>query len=123
MATILFVEDSKALQLELGDALTKSGHRVIEALDGKEGVRLAEAHPEISLIITDYNMPGMNGLRMCDEIKKNPHFGNVPIIMVTSHSDSGLRELGRKTGVKVWVIKPVAAVKLLYVVDKLIKAV
>lgn len=122
MATILIVDDSKAIRLELGDALAESGHVVVEGVDGDDGLRQAKGHPEVDLIIADYNMPGMNGIRMCEEIKKLETFKNTPIMILTSHSDSNLKEQGRDVGVKVWVIKPIIPVKLLFVVDRLLKA-
>ena len=102
-ATILVVDDEKMLRKLVGDYLRRSGFEVIEAGDGMEALHKFEEHPETALIILDVMMPGMDGMQVTKEIRRN---SKVPIIMLTARSDERDELLGFQLGVDEYISKP-----------------
>ncbi|MFW7380691.1 MAG: response regulator [Oligoflexus sp.] len=107
MAKILIVDDSEMLRVEIKDLLQGMGHEVIEGKDGTDGVRQAEASQPLDMIISDYNMPGLDGLSMLKKIRNIPGLESTPVAMLTTESSPELRTMGKSLGVVVWCIKPI----------------
>lgn len=107
MARILIVDDSEMLRVEIKDLLQNMGHEVFEGEDGSDGVRKAEENLPLDLIISDYNMPGLDGLSMIKKIRNIAGLEKTPVAMLTTESSAELRTMGKSLGVVVWCIKPI----------------
>lgn len=117
--TILIVDDSRSLREVVAIALKGAGYDVIEAGDGKEGLSKLDG-TKIHLIISDVNMPVMDGISMVKEIKNNAAYKFTPIIMLTTEAGADLKQAGKDAGVKAWVVKPFKPEQMLDAVSKLI---
>lgn len=118
--TILIVDDAEIIRKQIREILLPLGYEVIEADDGISGIKAFEAHPETNLIISDINMPNMDGLTMCENLKKKEGF-NLPILMLTTEASRSMKEEGKRIGVKGWMLKPFDANNLLAAIDLLLK--
>ncbi len=117
--TILIVDDSASLRQIVAIALKGAGYDVIEGSDGNDGLSKLDGK-KVNLIISDVNMPGMDGLTMVTEIKKMPNYKFTPIIMLTTEAGADLKAQGKAAGVKAWVVKPFKPDQMLDAVSKLI---
>jgi len=117
--TILIVDDSASLRSVVRIALTGAGYDVIEAADGKDALGKLTGQ-KVHLIISDVNMPNMDGITMVKEIKKNPHYKFTPIIMLTTEGSDDKKREGQAAGAKAWVIKPFQPQQMLEAVSKLV---
>ena len=106
MKKILVVDDSSMIRLVVSKAAKKMNYNVIEATNGQEGLDQLLKHSDISLILSDINMPIMNGLEMVEKIKEDEHYKYIPIVMLTTESKDELKQQGRELGVKAWMVKP-----------------
>lgn len=120
MAKILIIDDSESLRRQLGKDLASGGHEVVEAEDGLKGLEVYESTDGINLIICDVNMPKMDGLTMCEKIKKTSVKPVIPIFMLTTESSDEMKKRGQLTGVTAWITKPYATPKLLQAVEKVL---
>lgn len=121
MAKILIVDDSDTLRMQLRDILESEGHIVIEGIHGADGLQKAHEHPDISLLISDYNMPEMDGVVMCKKVREIDSLKTIPMFMLTTESTSELKALGKEAGVMAWIVKPFNEDKLKAVVQKVLK--
>ena len=119
MANILVVDDSTSIRKMIKISLESAGHTITEAGDGKAGL-LAVTKGSFDLIITDVNMPIMNGFELSKEIRKLSSFKLTPILMLTTESDSDKEIQGKAVGVKGWIVKPFQSEELIATVNKLI---
>ena len=123
MATILIVDDSATLRASVTFSLSQSGYEVVEAADGPAALEilgaLAGEGRRIDMIITDVNMPGMDGISLVGEIKKTD-FRFVPILILTTESQTTRIESGRAAGASGWLVKPFKPDQLIEVVEKLL---
>jgi len=117
--TILIVDDSDSLREVVGIALKNAGYNVIEGADGQQGLNQLDGK-KIHLIISDVNMPNMNGIEMVKKVKEMAEYKFTPIIMLTTESGDDLKEQGRSAGVKAWMVKPFKPEQMLDAVSKLI---
>jgi two-component system, chemotaxis family, chemotaxis protein CheY len=117
---VLIVDDSETLRSQLKKALNSIGLEVIEAADGMLGVEAFQSSSDIKLIISDVNMPNMDGLTMCSEIVTLPTGSSIPILMLTTEANLEMKTKGKQIGVKAWVTKPFNEEKLILAVKKLI---
>jgi len=117
--TILIVDDSDSLREVVGIALKNAGYEVIEGADGQEGLNQLDGK-KIHLIISDVNMPNMNGIEMVKKIKDMSAYKFTPIIMLTTESGEDMKDEGRSAGVKAWMVKPFKPEQMLDAVSKLI---
>jgi len=112
--TILTVDDSKAILALLKISLADEGYEVIQAKDGMHGLeKLKEVSPDV--IITDINMPRLDGFGFIREVRKDPQFLGVPILVLTTESTDEKKNMARQAGATGWIKKP-------FQHDKLIKA-
>jgi two-component system chemotaxis response regulator CheY len=117
--TILIVDDSASVRSVVGIALRGAGYEVIEAKDGKDGLSKLTGQ-KIHLIVSDVNMPNMDGITMVKEIKKLAKYKFTPICMLTTEAGQSKMQEGKAAGAKAWIVKPFQPPKLLDVVSKLI---
>lgn len=118
-ASILTVDDSPSLRMAIRIALTGAGYAVTEAGDGSEGLEKALASP-FDMIVTDLNMPVMDGLTMIRELRKSPSQSGVPIIFLTTESDDAMKQQAKAAGATGWLVKPFVADQLVKIARKVL---
>lgn len=119
--TIMIVDDSVSLRQVVSIALKGAGYEVIEACDGKDALGKLNGQ-KIHLIISDVNMPHMDGVTFVKEAKKLPQYQFVPIIMLTTENHEAKKNEGQAAGAKAWVVKPFQPPQMLAAVQKLVMA-
>jgi two-component system chemotaxis response regulator CheY len=119
--TIMVVDDSISIRQVVGIALRQAGYEVIEACDGNDAlVRLAAlSGQKINLIISDVNMPNMDGITFVRELKTRPAYKFTPVLMLTTESQEEKKEQGKAAGARAWMVKPFKPEALLAAVQKL----
>ena len=117
--TILIVDDSTTLRQVVSIALKGVGYDVIEASDGKDALEKLTGQ-KVHLIISDVNMPNMDGITFVSEMKKLPAYKFTPVIMLTTEAGEDKKTAGQAAGAKAWVIKPFKPEQMLDAVSKLI---
>jgi two-component system chemotaxis response regulator CheY len=118
MKAVLLVDDSPTMLASLAGILTRSGIAVEKACNGQEALGKLKPSPALRLIITDFHMPGMNGVELIREVRKMAAYRFLPILMLTTESDQGKRDLARAAGATGWLVKPVEPDKLLAVLQQ-----
>ena len=116
--TIMIVDDSASLRQVVAIALKGAGYDVIEACDGKDA--LAKLKGKIHLIVSDVNMPNMDGITFVKQLKTLPEYKFTPVIMLTTEAGDNMKQAGQAAGPKAWVEKPFQPAQLLTAVSKLI---
>lgn len=120
---ILFVEDSPTMRSSVSFCLRNAGYRVTEAVDGKDALKKLQSMNDksepLSLIITDINMPQMNGITFISKVKETD-FKFVPILVLTTESEESVIKKGRDAGASGWLLKPFQPEQLLWAVKKVI---
>ncbi len=117
--TILVVDDSASVRQVVSIALKGAGYDVIEASDGKDGLSKLNGQ-KIHLIISDVNMPNMDGITFVKELKQLSAYKFTPVIMLTTESQESKKQEGQLAGAKAWVVKPFQPAQMLAAVSKLI---
>jgi len=117
--TILVVDDSPSIRQVVGIALKGAGYAVVEACDGKDALSKLDGS-KIHLVISDVNMPNMDGITFVKELKNNPRYKFTPVIMLTTESQDEKKRQGQAAGAKAWVVKPFKPDQMLSAVSKLI---
>jgi two-component system chemotaxis response regulator CheY len=117
--TILAVDDSGSLRQMVAFSLKAAGYQVIEAVDGQDGLEKAKAQV-VDLVLTDQNMPRMDGLTLIKSLRALPSYQRVPILMLTTESGDEMKAKGRAAGANGWLVKPFDPQKLTEVVKKVI---
>jgi len=117
--TILTVDDSASIRKMVSFTLRSAGYEVAEAADGLEGLNKAKAG-NFELVLTDQNMPNMDGLSLIRSLRRLPAYRAVPILMLTTESSDLMKLQGRGAGATGWLVKPFDPQKLLAVVKKVI---
>lgn len=116
---ILAVDDSNSIRQMIAFTLKGAGYQVLEAVDGNDGLNKAKSKP-VDLVLTDQNMPGMDGLTLIKSLRATPQYRNIPILMLTTESSDAMKSQGRAVGATGWLVKPFDPQKLLEVVKKVI---
>jgi two-component system, chemotaxis family, chemotaxis protein CheY len=117
--TILVVDDSASLRQVVGIALRGAGYDVIEGCDGRDALARLTGQ-KVHLIISDVNMPNLDGISFVKEVKKLPNYRFTPVVMLTTESQDDKKRQGQEAGAKAWVVKPFKPEALLGVVQKLV---
>ncbi len=117
--TILSVDDSSSMRQMVKMTLCDAGFSVIEAVDGKDGLEKAKANP-VNLVLTDLNMPNMDGLALIKELRKLPTFAGIPIVFLTTESDDSKKAEAKGNGATAWIVKPFRPEQLLTVVKRVL---
>ncbi|QBK05860.1 response regulator [Hylemonella gracilis] len=117
--TIMVVDDSASLRQVVGIALRGAGYEVIEGSDGKDALSKLTGQ-KVHLIISDVNMPNMDGISFVKALKQLPAYKFTPVIMLTTESQEAKKAEGQAAGAKAWVVKPFSPEVMLNAVQKLI---
>ena len=117
--TVLCVDDSASIRQMVGFTLKSAGYEVVEAVDGMDGLDKAKAR-SVNLVLTDQNMPRMDGLTLIKNLRALPAYKSVPILMLTTESSDAMKAQGRAAGATGWLVKPFDPQKLIEVVRKVI---
>ncbi len=106
MASILLVDDSSTVRDEVAGFLRGSGLSVTTAVDGRDGLDKLRADSQLKLVISDVNMPNMDGLTMVEKIRGELNNKTINIVMLTTESSPAMKDRGKAAGVKGWIVKP-----------------
>jgi len=118
---ILLVDDSASVRTVAGIALRGAGYEVVEASNGQEGLERLDGS-KIHLIISDLNMPVLDGIGFLKELKTHPSYRFTPVIMLTTEAGEDKKLQGKAAGAKAWIIKPFQPQVMLDAVSKLVMA-
>lgn len=116
---ILCVDDSASIRQMVKLTLSSAGYQVVQATDGADGLAKAR-ESTVNLVVTDLNMPVMNGLGLIRELRKLAAYRGVPIIFLTTESDPGMKQEAKAAGATAWITKPFQQEQLVSVVRKVI---
>lgn len=116
---VLTVDDSASIRQMVAFTLKSTGYEVMEAVDGEDGLNKAKSR-NADLILTDQNMPRMDGLTLIKSLRGLPQYRATPILMLTTESSDAMKSAGRAAGATGWLVKPFDPQKLLEVVRKVI---
>ena len=119
--TILVVDDSSSMRQVVGMALKGGGYDVVEACDGKDALAKLDGR-KLHLIISDVNMPNMDGIAFVKAAKLLPAYKFTPVIMLTTEAGEAKKKEGQAAGVRAWVVKPFQPAQLLLAVSKQVLA-
>ena len=117
--TILIVDDSSSVRTVLRASLKGAGYKVIEGVDGEDAIAKLDGQ-KVHLIISDVNMPNMNGIEMVRQIRQMPDYRLTPICMLTTESGKDKMVEGREAGARAWIVKPFQPPELLDAVSRLV---
>ncbi|MBF0441882.1 MAG: response regulator [Oligoflexales bacterium] len=118
--SVLAIDDSKIILIQIKKVVETLNVKCYTASDAVEGIECAKNNKDISLIIADINMPGMNGLDMCREIRMMPHHKSTKIVICTSENSLSAKKTGREIGVTAWMVKPVSESTFITLINKFI---
>ena len=121
MQTIFLVDDSTTILLSISSILAKAGYQVEKAASADEALRKCKAGVKINLLITDLNMPGMNGIELIREVRKLPAYKFVPILFLTTESQQAKKQEAKAAGASGWIVKPATADELLSTIKLVIR--
>ena len=119
MGRVLIVDDASLVRSVAKKAALEAGHEVIVAEDGQKGLDAIKEN-QFDIIFSDINMPVMGGLEMVENIRKEPAYRYIPIVMLTTESNADLKAKGKELGVKAWLLKPFNKDKFLMACEKLL---
>jgi two-component system chemotaxis response regulator CheY len=120
MAQILVVDDSSTVRDEVAGFLKRAGLDVATAVDGKDGLAKLRGDPKVKLVVSDVNMPNMDGLTMAEKIRGELGNKTVNIIMLTTENSPIMKERGKAAGIKGWSVKPFKGDAVLATFKKLV---
>lgn len=115
--TVMTVDDSRTMRDMVSYTLKEAGYNVLEAEDGQQALDVLNKD-KADVIITDLNMPVMDGLTLIKQLRSNPNYSGTPILMLTTEADETKKAAGREAGATGWIVKPFNPEKLLSVVKK-----
>ena len=116
---ILIVDDSASVRQVVSIALRGAGYEVQEGCDGKDALSKLKGQ-KVHMIISDVNMPNMDGISLVKAVKQMPAYKFTPIVMLTTESQESKKREGQEAGAKAWIVKPFKPDQLLGVVQKLV---
>jgi two-component system chemotaxis response regulator CheY len=119
MKTILAVDDSSSIRQMVAFTLKGAGYSVIEAVDGQEALDKAKTS-SVNLVLTDHNMPRIDGITLIKLLRDIPQYHGVPILVLTTESSDDMKAKGRAAGATGWLVKPFDPKKLVDIVRKVI---
>ena len=118
--TILAVDDSASIRQMVSFTLRGAGYEVVEAVDGEDALDKAKKNQNFNLVLTDINMPRMDGLALVKSLRVLPRYRIAPILMLTTESSDAMKAQGRAAGATGWLVKPFDPKRLLEVIKKVI---
>jgi len=119
MKTILAVDDSRSLRQMVSFTLKTAGFNVVEAVDGVEALNLSKTQ-QFDLVLTDQNMPRMDGLTLIENLRGQLAYRKTPILMLTTEANDDMKAKGRAAGATGWLVKPFDPERLIAVVNKVL---
>jgi len=122
MAQILVVDDSSTVRDEVAGFLKRHGLDVATAVDGKDGLARLRMDPKVRLVVSDVNMPDMDGLTMAEKIRGELGNQTVNIVMLTTENSPIMKERGKAAGIKGWIVKPFKGDAVLATFKKMVEA-
>jgi len=120
--TALIVDDSPTMRQMVAFTLTNAGFTVIEAQDGKDAVNKVAGGGKMDVVVTDLNMPEMDGIALIKELRKLSAFRFTPILMLTTESSAEKKQAGKEAGATGWIVKPFNPDILLKTIAKVLPA-
>ena len=120
MATILAVDDSASMRQMVSFTLKGAGYDVLEAADGAEALNLAKTN-QVNLVVTDVNMPRMDGITLVKELRSLPAYKFTPLLLLTTESSPEKKQEGKAAGATGWIVKPFNPEQLLATVQKVMR--
>ena len=120
MAAILAVDDSNSLRQMVAFTLKSSGFDVIEAVDGQDAIEKLRER-SVDLVLTDQNMPRMDGITLVRHLRSQPQFQLTPILILTTESSDEMKQAGRAAGATGWMVKPFDPTKLIEVIRHVVR--
>lgn len=117
--TIMIVDDSASLRQVVGIALKGAGYDVLEGCDGRDALGKLKGQ-KVHLIISDLNMPNLDGIGFLKAVKETPHYKFTPVLMLTTESQEEKKREGQAAGARAWMVKPFRPEQLLAAVQKLV---
>jgi len=120
MQSILAVDDSASMRKMVAFTLTGAGFHVVEAVDGHDAFEKAQTH-HIDLVLTDQNMPRLDGLGLTKKLRETAKFKTTPILILTTESSDQMKQAGRAAGATGWLVKPFDPGRLIEVIQKVIR--
>jgi two-component system chemotaxis response regulator CheY len=120
MRSILAVDDSASMRQMVSFTLKNAGFHVVEAVDGQDAFEKA-GKTDFNLVLTDQNMPRMDGITLTKRLRENPKFKTTPILILTTESSDQMKQAGRSAGATGWLVKPFDPAKLIEVIGKVIR--
>jgi two-component system, chemotaxis family, chemotaxis protein CheY len=119
MKTVMTVDDSASVRQMVAFTLKNAGYSVIEAVDGKDA--LSKLQGKVDMVITDLNMPNMDGISLIKAVRAQAAYKFIPIVMLTTESQAGRKQEGKDAGATGWIVKPFKPEQLLAVVQKVLR--
>jgi len=119
MASILAVDDSASMRQMVAFTLKGAGYDVVEAVDGVDALNKAKQQ-SVNLVITDVNMPNMDGITLIAELRKLPNYKFTPLLMLTTESAPEKKQAGKAAGATGWIVKPFNPDQLVATIKKVI---
>lgn len=117
--TILIVDDARSMRGLLAMTLQGAGYDVVDACDGQDALAKIGSQ-KVHMVITDLNMPNMNGIELIKSLKADPAYKFLPMVMLTTESEDSKKKEGQMAGAKAWIVKPFKPETVLKVVQKII---
>lgn len=118
----LIVDDSPTMRQMVAFTLTNAGFTVVEAQDGKDAVNKVACGGKMDIVVTDLNMPEMDGIALIKELRKLSAFRFTPILMLTTESAAEKKQAGKEAGATGWIVKPFNPEVLLKTIAKVLPA-
>ncbi len=119
MRSILAVDDSASMRKMVAFTLAGAGYQVVEAVDGRDALQKAQAK-SFDLVLTDQNMPNLDGLGLTRELRASERYQSVPILILTTESSDAMKQAGRAAGATGWLVKPFDPNRLIEVTQTVI---
>jgi two-component system chemotaxis response regulator CheY len=120
MHSILAVDDSASMRKMVSFTLSGAGYRVTEAVDGQDAFEKAQSQ-SFDLVLTDQNMPRLDGLGLTKKLRETTAFAKTPILILTTESSDQMKQAGRAAGATGWLVKPFDPNRLIEIIQKVIK--
>ena len=120
MHSILAVDDSASMRQMVSFTLKNAGYDVVEAVDGEDAFDKARAR-DFDLVLTDQNMPRLDGIGLTRKLRETSKFKNTPILILTTESSDQMKQAGRADGATGWLVKPFDPAKLIEVIKKVVR--
>ncbi len=118
--TILVVDDSSSLRALVKMSLSRAGYDVLEAADGRQALAQLDQAAKVHLVVSDVNMPAMDGITFLQEVKKHPRHRFTPVIMLTTEDSGSRMAQAKAAGAKAWLLKPFKPPMLLDAVSRVL---